>query len=170
MQARPLGHATLAADDLGDADELGLQGGIARSHLVEGGFEASDVVLAARRQAHSEVAGRGCLEGVLETGKRGIVDQCPAVLRRGSGAVRGLAVGRPSVGGLSVGRLTRSTCPCGASLLYRPTLRHACASDSVAPTYAPCMAARGGKPVHRRTDYRCTRRRTPLPVLVKHLF
>ena len=74
-----------------DADELGLERGVARGHLVVGGLEPADVVLAPRRQADAEVAGGRGVQGVLEPGQARIVHVRAAVLSRGRGAVRALA-------------------------------------------------------------------------------
>ena len=99
VQAGALGHAALAADDLGDADKLGLERGVAGRHLVVGGLEPADVVLAPRRQADSEIAGRGGLKSVFQTGERGVVDARPAVaggaVARLSGLPRSPRCARP---------------------------------------------------------------------------
>ena len=133
VQAGALGHAALAADDLGHADELGLERGVARGHLVVGGLEAADVVLAPRRQADAEIAGSGGVQGMLEAGERRVVEPGPAVA---GGAVGGLARPRRwsaswrAVGPFprpAVGRLSR-----GAGSLR--------SASAVPPPFWPCPA------------------------------
>ena len=76
LQPGALGHPALAADDLADADELGLERRVAGSELVVGGLERADRVLAARGQAHREVAGGCGAQGLLDARKRGTADSC----------------------------------------------------------------------------------------------
>ena len=58
VEPRSLGHPALAADDLGDADDLRLERRVARRQFVEGRLEPADLVLAAGGKPNLEVAGR----------------------------------------------------------------------------------------------------------------
>jgi hypothetical protein len=70
VEPRPLGHPALAADDLGDADDLRLERRVARRQLVERSLEPTDLVLAARGKANLEVAARRGQQRLLEPPER----------------------------------------------------------------------------------------------------
>jgi hypothetical protein len=81
LQARTLGHPTLAADDLADADELRFERGIARCELVVGSLEASDRVPTLRRETDREVAGGSRPQGLLDPGEGRIAQRSVRRLR-----------------------------------------------------------------------------------------
>ena len=136
VQARALGHASLAADDLGHADELGLERSVAGGHLVEGGLEPADLVLAPGRQTNAEITGGGGVHGALEAVEGTVVEDGATIAGWGGAAVSGLAhagvggLASGAVGGLAVrrfavGRPARGARSSLALLPYQSSLRHA---------------------------------------------